>query len=50
MVGVRVEGRTGFFQSGDLVHMYELNADASVGFCNDNDLPSSYTTMLPVGG
>lgn len=48
MAGVGVEGRTGFFQYGDLIHTYELNADVSVGFCTDDYVRSSYTAMLPV--
>lgn len=51
MAGVGVEVRTGFFQCGDLVHTYELNAEVSVGFCtDDDDVRSSYTAMLPVAG
>lgn len=33
MAGVGVEGRTSFFQCGDLIHTYELNANVLVRFC-----------------
>lgn len=33
VAGVGVEGRTSFFQCGDLIHTYELNANVSVRFC-----------------